>query len=268
MATLLAGKSLHTTDTFDSYIGLILGTGTNCAYSENNSRIEPLAAGVGQQIINIESGNFNGGTLSLFDRQLDQTTDNPGTYLLEKRIGGQYLGGLLAIMLRNASDHSILGESDAKRIKAVDKIETSDLSDILNYPVLKQQQLPHWYNGLSKQGQLDTFTFAQAIRDRAAWLTAVNIAGGVVKSLGILGILGIDHTPLLPCPTVKSCLITVDGSTYYKTPELKIKVEKHLCNYFSGSNIELNFCQVHDAPLVGACPLCQPGLIQRCFEIT
>ena len=156
------------------------------------------------------------------------------------------------VMLLNAIDHSILGESDAKQIKAVSKIETSDLSSILNQPVLKpselrQEQLPCWYSGLSTKGQLDTLTFAQAIRDRAAWLTAVNIAGGIVKSLGT------HHTPMLPPPTVKSCLITVDGSTYYQTPELKIKVEKHLCNYFSNFDIELNFCQVHDAPLVGAC---------------
>jgi len=42
VATLLAGKVASSLHGFDGYIGFILGTGTNCAYVENNEKIGKL----------------------------------------------------------------------------------------------------------------------------------------------------------------------------------------------------------------------------------
>ena len=50
VATLLAAKAAYP-DNASSYIGFILGTGTNTAYTENNSRIGKLKVNDGRQII-------------------------------------------------------------------------------------------------------------------------------------------------------------------------------------------------------------------------
>src|SRR5690554_2243659 len=60
VATLLAGQTATAGKTYDTYIGFILGTGTNTCYIEQNKKITkaPDLAQNDTQIINIESGNF------------------------------------------------------------------------------------------------------------------------------------------------------------------------------------------------------------------
>ena len=73
VATLLAGRVDAAGHTYDSYIGFILGTGTNTAYVEQNRNIakaKNLPAGR-SQIINIESGAFGGVPRGKVDLQLD-----------------------------------------------------------------------------------------------------------------------------------------------------------------------------------------------------
>ncbi|MBV1883101.1 MAG: hypothetical protein KUG82_15795 [Pseudomonadales bacterium] len=232
VATLLAGKCAYSGQSFDASIGFILGTGTNCAYSGFRTK----------QIINMESGNFNGAQAYVFDCQLDESSVSPGQYLFEKKIGGQYLGTLLRIALQHATQHSLFNQTDSKLITSISVIETKDFSRIL------ENDSQPWYNRLSTQGQSTTLALAQAIRDRAAWLTAINIAGAVIKSLGASS----DVTSLSCFSISKTCLITIDGSTYYNTPGFKSQVEFHLQDHFEDRNITLTFCQIDNAPLKGA----------------
>ena len=61
VSTLLAGQAATAGQEFDTYLGFILGTGTNACYIEKNNNITKTSNLnlEESQIINIESGNFN-----------------------------------------------------------------------------------------------------------------------------------------------------------------------------------------------------------------
>ena len=96
VATLLAAKATEGDKTYSSYIGFILGTGTNTAYVEKNKNILKMSGldPEGSMIINAESGAFDKAPRSKFDDAADAKTGNPGIGLLEKMIAGAYLGGV------------------------------------------------------------------------------------------------------------------------------------------------------------------------------
>ena len=96
VATLLAAKATEGDKTYSSYIGFILGTGTNTAYVEKNKNILKMSGldPEGSMIINAESGAFDKAPRSKFDEAADAKTGNPGIGLLEKMIAGAYLGGV------------------------------------------------------------------------------------------------------------------------------------------------------------------------------
>ena len=80
VATLLAGQAATAGKVYDTYLGFILGTGTNTCYIEYNKNITKTT-GLNQektQIINIESGNFGKVPRSDIDLLFDTQTKNPG----------------------------------------------------------------------------------------------------------------------------------------------------------------------------------------------
>ena len=96
VATLLAAKAVEGDRTYSSYIGFILGTGTNTAYVERNSNITKVAGldRSGSMIINAESGSFDKLERSKFDLAMDAKQMDPGHNPLEKMIAGGYLGAV------------------------------------------------------------------------------------------------------------------------------------------------------------------------------
>lgn len=75
--------------------GVIIGTGTNACYPERTAAITKWKHRRGAQaetIVNIEWGNFNKFPRTVFDRDLDRRSSNPGRQLLEKAVSGMYLG--------------------------------------------------------------------------------------------------------------------------------------------------------------------------------
>ena len=74
-------------------VGLILGTGSNACYVERTERISALPQGQHgpEMIVNIEWGNFDGGSLlkTQFDRDIDDITPNTGQQAFEKQISGE-----------------------------------------------------------------------------------------------------------------------------------------------------------------------------------
>jgi hexokinase len=79
---------------------------------------------------------------------------------------------------------------------------------------------------------------AEVVR-RAALMIAINISTPVLKS-------GSGRNPLHPV------CITVDGSTYYKTPGLRSLVEEDLRRILGRRGIHFEVLQVDEAPLIGA----------------
>jgi hexokinase len=79
---------------YDSYIGLIVGTGTNMASLMRLDKIEKLGNKSGTAIIpvNLESGNFNPPHLTVIDGLVDAMSDNKGKQRFEKAMSGKYIG--------------------------------------------------------------------------------------------------------------------------------------------------------------------------------
>jgi hexokinase len=76
-------------------IGSICGTGHNTCY------LEPRHPLTGKpMIVNMETGSFDGVTLTPFDRMVNEASVRPGEQLLEKMVSGAYLGEVVLAVLR------------------------------------------------------------------------------------------------------------------------------------------------------------------------
>ena len=184
VATLLAAKATEGDKTYSSYIGFILGTGTNTAYVEKNRNIlkMPDLDQGGSMIINAESGAFDKAPRSRFDDAADAKTGNPGVGLLEKMIAGAYLGGVGLEIYKAAAKEGFFSKKAADAIGGLGSLETMDFDNFCA--------------GFRKEGRdnvLDSI-FADPddakiakrlgipVFERAAVLTAVQLAAFVIKS--------------------------------------------------------------------------------------
>jgi len=78
---------------YDSYMGLIVGTGTNMAGLMRLDKIEKLKNKESGSIpVNLESGNFYPPYLTIIDGLVDAMSNNKGQQRFEKAISGGYLG--------------------------------------------------------------------------------------------------------------------------------------------------------------------------------
>ena len=245
VATLLAAKATEGDKTYSSYIGFILGTGTNTAYVEKNSNIlkMPDLDQGGSMIINAESGAFDKAPRSRFDDAADAKTGNPGVGLLEKMIAGAYLGGVGLEIYKAAAKEGFFSKKAADAIGGLGSLETMDFDNFCA--------------GFRKEGRdnvLDSI-FADPddakiakrlgipVFERAAVLTAVQLAAFVIKSGE-----GVEAS----APVA----INADGSTYYKTRAIPFDatVRRELDDMLvQRRNIHYAITpQVDDAPMVGA----------------
>ena len=95
VASLFAGL---TDSSYDAYIGLIVGTGTNMATfipADKIKKLSPSHKVDGLIPINLESGNFHPPFLTAVDNTVDVISDNPGRQRFEKAVSGMYLGDIL-----------------------------------------------------------------------------------------------------------------------------------------------------------------------------
>ncbi|HUX57022.1 MAG TPA: hypothetical protein VMV77_08615 [Bacteroidales bacterium] len=240
VATLLAGKSASFGKEYDSFIGYILGTGTNTCYIESNRNIvkkdglDPAKS----QIINIESGNFGKAPRTDLDIAFDQTTVNPGDYTFEKMISGGYIGGLCLSTLKIASLENIFSSETATRITALNELSTGDASSYIS-------------NNKSGRGPLDTcimkgkdeeaaVKIIESLINRAAKMVTANLAAVVLKT-------NKGKTASRPI------LITIEGTAFYKLHMLKPLFEKYFAEYLSGERKRFyEFAEVPQSSLVGA----------------
>ena len=245
VATLLAAKATEGDKAYSSYIGFILGTGTNAAYVEKNVNITKVAGldPEGSMIINAESGAFNKIETSEFDKALDEKTNNKGQQIFEKLISGAYLGNIGLEIYKTAAKEGMFSGKASSAIAGLGQIETMDFDNFVA--------------GYKKEGRdniLDTI-FADPedakmarrlglpVFERAAMLTALHIAAFAIKS-------GEGMSAEAPIA------INADGSTYYKTRAIPFAdtVKKALDDMLvARRNIHYAITpQVDDAPMVGA----------------
>jgi hexokinase len=234
VATLLAGKSIDPIRNYETFVGFILGTGTNTAYIEQNNKIlkhsDLLLAE--SQAINVESGEFSKAPRSKIDKRFDKITAEPGHYPFEKMISGAYLGGLCLMLLKDAADTGLFSENATKVIGELKEISTIEVGQFLRNPFTKAF-------AITDDDRATIVHLFSHVVERAAYLTAINISAGVLKSGGGKNIL-------------HPVGITVDGSTFYKIKGFQALVEYYLKSLLTKRGIYYELLHVENAPLLGA----------------
>ena len=238
VATLLAGKSLGAPEGCDSYVGFILGTGTNTSYVEKNANIDKRRDldPTGVQAINVESGGFARCPRGPIDLAFDESTVSPGTYIFEKMISGAYLGGLCLQVLKTAAKQKLFSASGSRVISSLRELSTIEVDAFLERPRSGED---HPLLHLSGEDDELTRLLFRTVIDRAALLAAINISAAILKSEG-------GRSPLQPV------CVNVDGSTYYKTQGFRSRAEEYLRRILIPRGVSYRLIQVDDSPLIGA----------------
>jgi len=219
VASLLGAKAVYGGRVFDSYIGFILGTGTNSCYIENNFNIiksDHLKSKPGNCIINIESGGYAKVPQTPVDESFDNLTEKPGEQLFEKMISGAYQGGLLLEFIRAAAANGCFSKSFEERLKTVSSLEAKEIDDFCYYPYGDNKLA-----SLSKDNEKDLvslYELIDAFFERAAVLSVVNLAA-IMKKTG---------TGKNPCRPV---CISAEGSTFYKCKLLNEKINYYMIEF-------------------------------------
>jgi hexokinase len=241
VAALLSGKSAGMARRYSTYVGYILGTGTNTAYVERNTAVTKLKGldPQGQMIVNIESGGFGLAPRSRFDEQFDAKTLDTGYYAFEKMISGGYLGGLGLTVLKAAAGAGLFSVPAAAALQSWATLENKDLDDFCDNPFIQSGPLAAL--ALTDDDRRGIQALGSAIYRRAAYLAAVNLAAVMLKGGG-----GTD--PLFPI------CVNVDGSTYYRTRSVafRSRIEAHLRAILEPRGIAYELVGVDDAPVIGA----------------
>jgi hexokinase len=240
VTTLLAGVG-YKNRTYGSYIGFILGTGTNTCYVENNSQIkkkqdlDPLKS----QIINTESGNFGGCHHGKIDAAFDKSTVNPGVHKFEKMISGAYLGPICLQTVHKACDDGLFSKSASEALWQIPELDTKDMNEFMLYPY-GDNPLANACKQGNPDDALTLYYIADRLTERAAKLTAINLSAMAIKSGQ-----GAD-------PTKPICIVA-EGTTFYQMKSLKSRTEFYLKQYLENKHgLYYEIISVENATLIGA----------------
>jgi hexokinase len=242
VATLLAGKADAGGRKYDSYIGFILGTGTNTAYVEQNKNItkakdlDPAKA----QIVNVESGGFGKAPRGKVDEKFDAESASPGVNVFEKMISGAYIGPLCLATVRQAAEEGLFSPDTAKALLALPETSTKDISDFLSSPEGSGNPLAQALAGAPHEDVVTLYHLIDALLERAAKLTAANLSSAAIKCEK-----GRD-------PSRPVCIVA-EGTTFYHLTSLRQKIEYYLKQYLVDSQgVYYQIATVDNATLIGA----------------
>ena len=223
-------------------IGLIIGTGFNICYLEQNSHIKKdhfLPKDSFSSIINTEAGSFCTLPVSFADRMLSQILQCPdNNNLLEKMIGGEYQGTLLEALIILAARKHLIHPSCEQYFLTHSRIISGKDVNLIVHGEWSECQL-HIPN-LSLEDMSVILSLAEAIQERAAEMIAMCLTA-------ISHHLGKERTD-----TVQ---IAVEGSTYCLNDKFRNRLDqilqkKHkngqapLFRFVSGENTNLLGCAI------------------------
>jgi len=238
VSTLLAGKAARAVKSYDTYIGFILGTGTNTAYIEANKKITKTDGldMEGNQIINIESGAFTKMPRTDIDLAFDNTTKNPGRYAFEKMFSGGYLGGLCTTALKTAAKEGVFEAPEI--FESLDELSTEQVNKYVYGIDDAKSVLPGVFT--DESDKLVAAEIIDGLIDRAAKLVAANIAAVILKTGKAK-----NHD--------KPVLMTIEGTTFYKLHGFRAQFEEYLKSFLSGENQRYyEIVEVENSSLLGA----------------
>ena len=236
VATLLAAKAAYKGDA-STYIGFILGTGTNTAYVERNSNIKKLNLTEGSQIINVESGCLKL-ELSEIDEEFMKTTKDSNSYHLEKKISGAYLGPFALFVLKKAAEEGVFSSQSVEKLSEMNDLETKDVGGFLREA--GDFSNPLSFFSANKEDAKNAYIIMRSIVERSGKLTALNLTAAVIAS-------GEGDDPRRPV------VINADGTTFYKTCFLEDYVKEYLDQILWKK--EGKVCQIvsiDNSPTIGA----------------
>ena len=245
VATLLGGKAAYPDRKFESFIGFILGTGTNTCYIEENANIHKAASlkdKPGATIINIESGGYAKAPRGEIDNILDSKTVDPGTQLLEKMISGAYQGSLVTEVIRKAISEGLFSKDFEERFNKVEKLNSKDIDEFCAYPYSDKYVLSSCVNhggSNSEKDRLTLYYLIDGVFERAARLVAINLASIILKT-------GKGKNPLMPV------CVTAERTTFYKSKLFRPKLDYYVRTYLNDTlGIYCEFVKAENATLIG-----------------
>lgn len=235
VATLLGGKAFSQGRNHDSYIGYILGTGTNTCYIENNKKILKSVILKDKEcfsFINMESGGYDKIPRNSIDKAFDSKLGAPDTQLLEKMISGAYQGMMLTSYIQQAAKEGYF----EKRFAEMEAVESKEIDEFLYYPDGNNKLARHFEHSKDKT---QLFNLIDSFFERAAAVTVVNLAAVMIKA-------NIGSNPLKPV------CITAEGSTFYKSKLLNEKVNYYMIEYVQKKlGIYSEFKKVENVTIIG-----------------
>lgn len=219
VTTLLAGLPYAEKTGCDGCVGFILGTGTNTACMGING------------IYNEESANLSL-RLGDIDKKFTDKTQDPDSHLLEKMVGGAYLGPLALEVIQAAARERFFSPFFAESALKTETLTTEEMSNFISD---KPSPLDMFVD--NEEDQRNLKDILSAFVERAGKLSAANLAASVLFT---------DNGEKNPV------LINADGSTFYKTPGMKEHVENYLRSFLAERGRKVRFTRIDRSPLIGA----------------
>lgn len=239
VATLLSGKSASGRN-YDSFLGYILGTGTNTCYIEANSNIlkNPELDPGKSMIINVESGNFGKAPRTDLDISFDNTTMNPGNYTFEKMFSGGYFGGLCLFVLKRAANEGLFSAQTCGMLSEIKELSSEEANSFVANTDSNENILVKCFT--DNEDKRNISYIIDNIINRTARLVAANLAAVVLKT-------GKGTEPERPV------LITLEGTTFFKLHNLKERFENYFYEVLKGDwKRYVEFTRVEQSSLIGA----------------
>nr|AFJ73476.1 hexokinase 3 [Neocallimastix frontalis] len=233
-----------------TFVGVILGTGTNAAYVEKVSAIPKWKGGPvesGEMIINCEWGAFDNERVVLpfnkYDQKMDEESTNPGQQTFEKMISGMYLGEIVRQVIVELIQRRILfGGISSPEIETPYKFETAYMSrierdhtsDLLDTKMVLQELLNIPYP--APRDRRIVRRICELVATRAARLSAVGVAAVVTKMERVND----------------GCTVAIDGSVYEHYPHFGNRMKDALHELLGMFEENVNIVLGKDGSSVGA----------------
>ncbi|KAF9940714.1 glucokinase, partial [Modicella reniformis] len=231
-------------------IGIIFGTGTNCAYLESQSEVTKIrpdapnyTSPTDMQVINTEWGAFGNKSGALpandYDILLDRRSSQPGKQLYEKMVSGLYISELTRLVLHDLALKGDLFVGESSKPRTVEElgnlavkerfdgammgsIEGDDSPDL---KAIGTHFLENYRLETTKSDRETIKTTCQLISARAARLSAVGIAA-LIKKRKLL------------TQSSKQVIVGIDGSLFNKYPHFRQHLEGALYEIFDIATVK------------------------------
>lgn len=241
VAALLGGAVQSYGRQYSGNAGIVLGTGINSAYVEQNENITKLEGEInplGNMIINMESGDYNVSSQSDIDKKIDEFSVAPGTQLFEKMISGRYLGIQTHFALKAAVEEpNLFSDFFKESFAAIDEVQAQNMNEFIAEPYGTGVLSRSCANELDRE---NLYFIIDNIFERAAKLVAVLVTAIHKKA-------GVGKNPVRPLA------FTIEGTTYYMSPTFRAKLDSYIKTFTNEEHGYYNkFLRVDNTNIIGS----------------